>query len=338
MAVERVSLISIGICICIATVALAAGQDFGYRGKHGPEHWKEEYKHCSGKYQSPINIDELTVEKKQFPEIEYVNFDVTPESIDMSNNGHTVLVRMKFPKGKEPRMRGGPLASKADYQFEQFHFHWGENDTVGSEDLINNQAYPAEMHVVMRSLDYPDFESALDKDHGIAVLAFFFKVKQVGNAPYGEFTRRLSSISRKDQSTKLLNPLPLMSYVSKDPVNYFSYIGSLTTPPCAEEVVWIDYHEPIGISEDQLQQFRLLTANDDHLKNNFRPTQPLNDRVVYQQQPVPYDQSSSRWGSMPLVDNRLKNAGSSQYAGSFVLLLGMSLLLLLLRGNTPVAF
>lgn len=43
-----------------------------------------------------------------------------------------------------------------------------------------------------------------------------------------------------------------MSYVSKDPVNYFSYIGSLTTPPCAEEVVWIDFHEPIDISEDQV--------------------------------------------------------------------------------------
>lgn len=63
------------------------------------------------------------------------------------------------------------------YQFEQFHFHWGENDTVGSEDLIDNHAYPAELHVVLRNLEYPDFASALDKDHGIAVLAFFFKVR-----------------------------------------------------------------------------------------------------------------------------------------------------------------
>lgn len=166
----------------VTVVTLAAGQDFGYRGQHGPEHWKEDFKRCSGKYQSPINIDEHNVEKRDFPEIEYINFNVTPESLTMTNNGHTVLVNMKFPKGMEPRMRGGPLASKADYQFEQFHFHWGENDTVGSEDLINNQAYPAEMHVVMRSLDYPDFQSALDKDHGIAVLAYFFKVTKSGNS------------------------------------------------------------------------------------------------------------------------------------------------------------
>lgn len=164
----------------VTVVALAAGQDFGYRGQHGPDHWKEDFKRCSGKYQSPINIDELTVEKRDFPDIEYINFNATPESLTMTNNGHTVLVNMKFAKGMEPRMRGGPLASKADYQFEQFHFHWGENDTVGSEDLINNQAYPAELHVVMRSLDYPDFQSALDKDHGIAVLAYFFKVSKTG--------------------------------------------------------------------------------------------------------------------------------------------------------------
>lgn len=169
--------------VFIVTVALAAAQDFGYRGQHGPEHWKEDFKRCSGKYQSPINIDELTVEKKNFPEIEYINFNATPESITMTNNGHTVLVNMKFAKGMEPRMRGGPLARSADYQFEQFHFHWGENDTVGSEDLINNQAYPAEMHVVMRSLDYPDFQSALDQDHGIAVLAYFFKVSVAGSSP-----------------------------------------------------------------------------------------------------------------------------------------------------------
>lgn len=147
-----------------------------------------------------------------------------------------------------------------------------------------------------------------------------------------------------------------MSYVSKDPVNYFSYIGSLTTPPCAEEVVWIDFHEPIDISEDQvryiflietiifsylcrilqLDQFRLLTANDDHLKNNFRPTQPLNNRVVYQKIPVPFDHSNSRWGKFPAQDARLtpRSRSSSSCLQANLLLSGVGLLLLLLKGSS----
>lgn len=165
----------------IVTVAVVSAQDFGYGGQHGPEHWGDDYQRCSGKFQSPINIDVLNVTKKEFPYPEYFNFDAKPKSVKLTNNGHTVLVTMDFEPGKVPRIRGGPLERKTDYQFEQFHFHWGENDTVGSEDLINNQAYPAELHVVMRSLDYKDFQSALDKDHGIAVLAFFFKVAHLLN-------------------------------------------------------------------------------------------------------------------------------------------------------------
>ncbi|XP_062132472.1 carbonic anhydrase 2 [Drosophila sulfurigaster albostrigata] len=317
------------LALILACVVAVSGQDFGYRGQDGPEHWGDEYKRCSGKYQSPINIDDLNVVKRDYPDLEYINFDSTPESVSVTNNGHTVLVKMSFAKGKEPRVRGGPLERQAYYQFEQFHFHWGENDTVGSEDTINNKAYPAEMHLVVRNLDYPDFNSALGQDHGIAVLAYFFRIKNVGSASYAEFTRSLANISRKGQTIDLSNPLPLMSYVSKDPVNFYSYVGSLTTPPCAEEVVWVDFHEPIDISEDQLQHFRLLTANDDHLKNNFRPTQPLNNRTVYQQNPIEFDHSNSRWGKMPEYNPNKNNAATS-VDGSLAALLGSAYSLLLL--------
>ncbi|KAL7733274.1 hypothetical protein ACLKA6_004774 [Drosophila palustris] len=320
------------VTLISACVVAVSGQDFGYgHYEHGPEHWAEDYKRCSGKFQSPINIDELNVEKRDYPDLEYYNFDSIPKSVHIKNNGHTVLVTMSFAKGKEPRVRGGPLETKAFYQFEQFHFHWGENDTVGSEDTINNQAFPAEMHVVVRSLDYPDFDSALGQDHGIAVLAYFFKIRNYGSASYSEFTRLLPSISRKGESTDLSKPLPLMSYVSKDPVNYYSYVGSLTTPPCAEEVVWIDFREPISISDDQLEKFRLLTENDDHLKNNFRPTQPLNNRTVYQRIPIPFDHATSRWGELPLERN-----SAAKIRGSLIFLLGS--LLELFKANILVAF
>lgn len=116
------------------------------------------------------------MQKKSFPEFKYDNIDAKPTAVHLKNNGHTVLVTMDFEKGKIPTLQGGPLERKTPYQLEQFHFHWGENDTVGSEDRINNYAAPAELHIVLRNLEYPDFQSALGKDHGIAVMAFFFKV------------------------------------------------------------------------------------------------------------------------------------------------------------------
>ncbi|XP_017955339.1 carbonic anhydrase 2 isoform X2 [Drosophila navojoa] len=287
------------LILTFAAVTLA--QDFGYGGKHGPEHWGEDYKKCSGKFQSPININVLNVKFKTYWPFTYENFDATPKRVHLTNNGHTVLVTMDFDKDKVPRVKGGPLERKTFYQFEQFHFHWGENDTVGSEDLIDNHAYPAELHVVMRSLDYPDFQSALNKDHGLTVFAFFFQIMADDNPNYREFAEMLGSIDRKGKSVDLPNPLPLLKFLGTNLEGYYTYIGSLTTPPCAEEVVWVDFTEPIAISEYQLSHFRLLTANDDHLKNNFRPTQPLNDRIVYRNEPTD-DDLFMPWSSIPFVD------------------------------------
>ncbi|ALC43469.1 CAH2, partial [Drosophila busckii] len=279
---------------------VVTAQDFGYGGRHGPEHWGEEYKRCSGKYQSPINIDEMSVVKKRFPEFNYYNWNRTPKSVRLTNNGHTVLVTMTYHQNKEPQVLHGPLQTESPYQFEQFHFHWGENDTIGSEDTINNRAYPAELHVVMRSLAYTNFSEALGKDHGIAVLAFFFKVTQADNPNYSDFTELLTSIKNKDQSVDMDIAKPLSNFVSKNLENYYTYVGSLTTPPCAEEVVWVDYEIPIEISENQLEYFRLLTASDDHLKNNFRPTQPLNNRTVYKHDPFSLEKSDM--GAVPFVN------------------------------------
>ena len=62
---------------------------------------------------------------------------------------------------------------------------------------------------------------------------------------------------------------------------YSTYEGSLTTPPCAESVEWINFLTPLKISRAQLGQFRLLDdANNEDIVDNFRPPQPLNGRVV----------------------------------------------------------
>ncbi|XP_052845032.1 carbonic anhydrase 1 isoform X1 [Drosophila gunungcola] len=322
------------ILIC-ASVVLA--QDFGYEGRYGPAHWGEDYARCSGKHQSPINIDKVTAVEKRFPKLDFFNFNVVPHAFQMSNNGHTVLVKMSFDEDTVPTVRGGPLAEKTPlgYQFEQFHFHWGENDTIGSEDLVDNHAYPAELHVVLRNLEYPDFVSALDKDHGIAVMAFFFQISKNSTGGYEGFTNLLSQIDRKGKTVNMTNPLPLGQYVSKSLESYYTYTGSLTTPPCSEEVTWIDFTVPIDITEKQLSAFRLLTANDDHLKNNFRPIQPLNDRTLYKNYIVT---PIFNMGSIPFV-NAENAAGNERWRPLYLaVLLPSFVLMALLRTSAFSGF
>ncbi len=55
---------------------------------------------------------------------------------------------------------------------------------------------------------------------------------------------------------------------------YYMFTGSLTTPPCTENVRWFVLKTPIGASEAQVQEFRARYTH------NNRPTQPLNARVI----------------------------------------------------------
>ena len=61
---------------------------------------------------------------------------------------------------------------------------------------------------------------------------------------------------------------------------YSTYSGSFTTPPCDEVVHWINFLTPIKISSAQLEVFRTLKSHKGQLVNNYRPTQPINEREV----------------------------------------------------------
>ena len=55
---------------------------------------------------------------------------------------------------------------------------------------------------------------------------------------------------------------------------YYSYMGSLTTPPCTEGVQWLVMKTPVEISRDQIAHFTALYPM------NARPLQALNDRLI----------------------------------------------------------
>ncbi|KAH8307340.1 hypothetical protein KR044_010400, partial [Drosophila immigrans] len=255
---------------------LVWGQDFDYISHPLPPYEPNHFQ-CSAKLNNLIDINDQNVEPKEFPEIHYFNFEITPKLVHLTNNGRTVVVKMNYKNGKDPRIKGGPLEPNSSYHVEQLHFYWGPNDTVD-----NNYALPMELHLVAWNLEYKDFESALGQDNGIAVLAFIYRIARMDHLYYDEFMQTISTINRKGLSADLKKPLPLQKFLPGNNINYYSYTSTLTTPPCGEKVVWIDYREPIYISERQLNLFREITFDDDDLKNDYSPPQLVHDRIIYE--------------------------------------------------------
>jgi carbonic anhydrase len=56
--------------------------------------------------------------------------------------------------------------------------------------------------------------------------------------------------------------------------SYYTYMGSLTTPPCTEDVLWMVFKQPLQVSAEQVAIFSRL------YRNNARPIQPANNRLV----------------------------------------------------------
>ncbi|XP_055850265.1 carbonic anhydrase 12-like [Episyrphus balteatus] len=68
-----------------------------------------------------------------------------------------------------------------------------------------------------------------------------------------------------------------------NPNEYFTYRGSLTTPPCSEAIIWFVFSDILPISYQDLRKFwTLLDADGKRVVNNFRPIQRSN-RPVFRQ-------------------------------------------------------
>ncbi|MAD98011.1 MAG: carbonate dehydratase [Flavobacteriaceae bacterium] len=220
-----------------------------YEGETAPEHWAEIEKDsdCNGRNQSPINIVEINtqlVEKaKDDLNIHYSPFTFINSVV---NNGHSIQFNFE---------RGDSLQYKNKvYHLAQIHFH------EPAEHTINGIRYPLEIHLVHANEDNSYTVMAIVAKEGIESDIF-------------EFLESFLPIEVNDEKT-IHEPLDLTTLFPKDK-SYFSYKGSLTTPPCSESVDWIIFKEPIIVSVEEV-----LKLKKNMPKDNYRNEQPLNDRIV----------------------------------------------------------
>ncbi|KRY14772.1 Carbonic anhydrase 2 [Trichinella patagoniensis] len=123
----------------------------------------------------------------------------------------------------------------------------------------------------------------------IAVLAVFFELVSDPSVPQttplSSFASYIKQCTFKNDRHILKEDFEIQNFYPADPNSYMFYKGSLTTPPCTEDVSWVLFTHPMPVTIDELNSFRELHANrrregEKWLQRNFRPTQPLYGRQV----------------------------------------------------------
>jgi len=170
-------------------------------------------------------------------------------------------------------LKGGPLDPNDEYKILQAHAHWGSVDGQGSEHTVNGKSYSAEFHIVHYNTKYGAPENAVDKPDGLAVLGVFLKIGK-GHTEFQKVCEVLGQIKGKGDCTKLIRAFdPEMTL--PDNRSFYTYLGSLTTPPLFESVTWIVFEEPVEISKEQLELMRDIHEGDiqssSKVVDNFRP-------------------------------------------------------------------
>ncbi|XP_052902164.1 carbonic anhydrase 2-like [Anopheles moucheti] len=258
--------------------------DFSYED---PDRWAETDPDCGGMRQSPIDIvrsDATLPSLDHAAPLVLEGSTRKPVSINVTNNGHTAQYTFQWSTEIErPILVGGPLPLGAPYVLEQMHFHWGADNGRGSEHTFDGMAYPAEVHFVFFKREYGTFEQALGHEDGLTVLGVLYEIGGDKVKPGAKWARPLPKI-RPAGSTITLEDrevFSLSSVAGGTWLRYYSYAGSLTTPPCSESVTWIVRDGAAPIAQKDLDELRnLRDSNDKPLVDNFRPVQPLNGRTV----------------------------------------------------------
>lgn len=217
-----------------------------YTGKYSPSHWgeiKEEFKMCStGKMQTPINIVPT-----QDIDIRPLKFNYTTGSESVINNGHTIQVNIK--DGNFIKIDG------KEFSLKQFHFH------TPSENNINGYQYALEAHFVHAS-----------KDGQLAVVAVMFKEGK--SNPILEKIWSKFPLKKGDKEGINLSTNDINSIMPSNK-EYYKFMGSLTTPPCSENVKWNVFKTSMTISSEQVKQFFDIFGH-----SNNRPIQKTNNRII----------------------------------------------------------
>jgi carbonic anhydrase len=234
-----------------------------------PSEWAKHFPSAGGMNQSPIDINTTDTASASYPPFEFSSKYYSNEIFTLTNNGHQVAVTLaQDTYGQSDQdlwFTGGGL--DGIFYFVNFHLHWGRNDRHGSEHEINGYRFPAEAHVVFKN----------HQTEQLAVFAFLFTIADEfheENKEWKKYADAASELVHLNDTIQCIFNLSQLMQVNER--QYFRYIGSLTTPPCSEGVIWTIFTNEIRIKEESLNELR-----ENLMRKVYRPVQPINNRTIF---------------------------------------------------------
>ena len=233
---------------CFATCQAAHPQThhWAYEGENGPAAWgdlEKEYATCKlGHRQSPIDI----THPKRSHHGPALSFEYKPTPLKIINNGHSVQVNY---------VRGSFLTvGDKRYELKQFHFHHP------SEERVDGKGYDMVAHLVHA-----------DSEGHLGVVAVLLQ-SGAESAAMKQLWANLPATEGEEQAVEgvEVNAADLLPAE----LSYYTFQGSLTTPPCSEGVTWFVLKTPSEVSAEQVKTFATLYPNDARL------VQPTHGRRV----------------------------------------------------------
>lgn len=236
------------LVFAVTTMAAAqSGAGWDYQGHRGPLVWGKldpAYQACSkGHEQAPVDIRGAHLNKALKPlEFHYIAGPVTLE-----NNGRTIVVHVNPGSYM--------VADGVRYELQGFEFHHP------SEEAIRGKLNDMDVELLHKSADgkmaIVEVRFAMDRGSPNAVMAMLWPQlpKTAGT------------------TAKVTDMVNAAGFLPADP-GYWTYVGSLPTPPCTEGVRWFVYENEISLSLDQLRAFMIL------FRMNSRPLQDAHGRRI----------------------------------------------------------
>jgi carbonic anhydrase len=220
-----------------------AADNWGYTQQNGPEQWSRMgYPLCeSGRHQSPVDILQVTSAPQ-----DQLNFHYSPTEFQVKQDNHNLFF---YVQDDAPKNNNYIEFNGQHYYLKSFHFH------NPAEHEINSKRYAMEGHFIHQSTngDY-------------LVIGVFFRL----GASNPLLSKTIRASGEKTYVTNIAEFMPPKRI-------FFSYQGSLTTPPCAEGITWVVMAQPQSVSAAERHQFEKRLGTE-----NSRPPQPLDGRRITQ--------------------------------------------------------
>lgn len=226
---------------------------WSYVGDTGPDRWAElapENKLCkTGTRQSPIDIrDGMGVD------LEPIAFDYKPGAFSVLDNGHTIAVQMAAGTANGLTVMG------RRYELTGLHFH------RPGEDRVAGRQFDMVAHLMHRDAQGRQAIVAVQLERG------------ADDAPQPVLQRIWANLPlERGDNLPAQGQIDLTQLLPVER-GYYTYMGSLTTPPCTEGVLWMVMQRPVRLTAQQIEVFARLYPM------NARPLQAVSGRLIKQSQ------------------------------------------------------